>query len=147
MNFSCRVSESPAIFPFIFIAVFAPYTKNFRPVILTLTPLLPSLILHLSEMRPSSVLPSTLKFFLQAAVSARISTFDMGGRTHSCLFLQHLFLHIIPFKQLNIIHSRIGRKICFIYLSFGSTCAFTIMCNSHDVFPHKDRLGPRIASS
>ena len=52
-----------------------------------------------------------------------------------------LVYSFITFTQLYISHSRIGRTSRFNYLSFGSTHAFTIMCNSHENFPHHIILG------
>ena len=57
-----------------------------------MTPLPPPPILHLSGLLTPSVLPATYQLFLQAIVSARISTFEMGGLPRSCLFLQRLYL-------------------------------------------------------
>ena len=96
VNFFCPVAESPAIAAFVFIAVLATFTKIFHPVTMTMTPLPPPPILNLSEVLPPSVLPETLQLLLQATVSARISTFDMGGLPHfvcfcgACVFISSL---------------------------------------------------------
>ena len=61
-----------------------------------MTPLLPPPIMYLSGVLPPYVLPSTFQLFLQAAVSARILIFEMGGLQRSCLFLRRLRLHLFP---------------------------------------------------
>ena len=53
----------------------------------------------------------------------------------------------IPFTQLRISHLRIGRTICFTPMSFGSTHAFKILCNSHVIFLSGQKIGPSIEGS
>ena len=49
--------------------------------------------------------------------------------------------------QIHISHSRIGRTSRFTSVSFGSTHDFIILCNSHEVFPSPQNIGPRIEGS
>ena len=53
----------------------------------------------------------------------------------------------LPFMQLHISHLRIGQKIRFVSVSFGSTHDFTILSNSHEVFSSPQNIGPRIEGS
>ena len=47
----------------------------------------------------------------------------------------------VPFTYLHICHSRIKRTSRFAFLYFGFTHDFTILSNSHEVFPHHRILG------
>ena len=51
----------------------------------------------------------------------------------------------LPFAQLYISHSRIGRTSRFTSLYFGSTHDFTIACNSQEFFSSSQNTGPRLA--
>ena len=67
-----------------------------------MTPLQPPPIMHLYEVMPSSVIPSTFQLLLQAAVYARLSTFDMRGFPRPCLFFGACVKMYIGFKSLNL---------------------------------------------
>ena len=110
---------------------------------LAITPLLPPLIPYLSGVLPPSILLASFQLFLQAAVSARIFIFDMGGLPRSCLFLRHLCFHF-SFMQIHIIHLRIGRTSRFTSVSFESNHDFTILCNFHEVFSLPQNIGANI---
>ena len=58
-----------------------------------------------------------------------------------------LLSSFLPFTQLHISHSRMGRTISFISLSFGSNHPFKIPCNYHDVFYSSQQIGPIISVS
>ena len=50
----------------------------------------------------------------------------------------------LPFMQLHIRHSIIGRTRRFTSMSLGSTHDIKIMCNSHAFFSSPQKIGPRI---
>ena len=110
--------------------------KSFRPVTLTLILPLPPLIPHLSEVLQPSLPLSIFQFFLQAVVSVRPSTFEMGCWPCSCQFLRHLFLHLLPSRSYILdIHEWDGQVVlspCPLALSIPSQIRATPMT----FFPH-----------
>ena len=113
---------------------------------LTITPLLSPTILHLSEVLPLSVLPDTFQLFLQAAVmpGSQLLIWKVY-HAHVCFCDTCVFISSLcaspyqPFKNMTYkpFHTH----------SFGSTHAYTILCNSHDVFPLPQKIGSRIEGS
>ena len=53
----------------------------------------------------------------------------------------------LPFTHIHISHSRIRQTSRFTFLSFGSTHAFKIPCNSYGIFSSTQNIWPRIVGS
>ena len=147
MNLFCPVSESPSIAPFIFIVVFAPCIRK--------------LLTYDSDNDAAAATADPTFIWGDANLCASIQ-FPIVSSSHSfCQYFNLLYGRVTtvmtifaalvssfcPFTQLYIRHSRIGRTSRFTSLSFGSDHDFIIMCNSYEVFPSPQKIGPRIEGS
>ena len=111
---------------------------------LKMTPLIPPPILHLSGLITPYVPPAT--FSIVPSSHSFYQDFKFwDGRATMVMFVSAAPVSsFFPFTQLHISHSIIGRTSRFTSLSFGSTHDFTIMCNSHEIFPSPQKIGPTI---
>ena len=139
--------ESPAIELFIFIAVFAPHTKN-----------LPAYYTD-NDAAAATAYPvfiwgvSTLCSYGHFPIVPSIRSFCKdfnfwGGRVTTVMSVSAALVYwFIPLMQLHISHSIIGHTSRFTSVSFGYTHDFTILYNSHEVFSSQQKIGPRIEGS
>ena len=134
VNFFRPVAESPAISPFVFIAVIAPSTKNLLAcdtdndaAVITAYPAFIWGAATLCDSGHFPIVPSSRSF-------CQVFNFWDGRVTTLMSVSVALVSSFLPFTQRHISHSKIVRTRRFTSLSFGSTHDIKILCNSPDIF-------------